>query len=47
MGVREWSGYNWREPNINANDFDDGLDGHQETSFLTHWMPLPDPPVKL
>lgn len=41
IGVREWTGFRWAEPNISAHDLDDWLDGTE----VTHWMPLPDPPT--
>jgi len=46
IGVREWNGYQWSEPNISAHDLDDWLDGEMTSCPLTHWMPLPDPPVR-
>lgn len=41
MGVREWRGSWWGEPNISARDLDDWLDSDQ---YLTHWKPLPGGP---
>lgn len=49
-GVREWvqltENYGrWFEPNISAHESDDWLDGRTVYSNLTHWMPLPAPPL--
>lgn len=45
MGVRQFYKGHWIEPNISAREYEDELDNHAGTSFLSQWMPLPDPPV--